>query len=227
MSKPVRPEARLPLRLYLRNAFAPARCMGCLREGVWLCSECRQQLTLRPDETDIKRYISAGPYSFEAIRRGIHWLKFKGIRDVAPALALLLADRFLRVNTFSVLQTEAILIPIPLHPRKERQRGFNQSKLIAEALSTLIGIDLSDALIRTKSTWTQSLLPMEMREQNAGGAFAIRREPLQLTPLQHRKYWILLDDVATSGATLQAAANALEEIRPEHTQVWFATVARG
>jgi len=165
----------------------------------------------------LRGVVSAGSYSSPLLQRGIHWLKFRGVRPCAQPLAALLTDRLLAIAPLAVLAHHATLVPIPLHWRKRRARGFNQSADLAQALTELTGIPTSDVLERQRSTWTQSKLPPTLRNQNLAGAFRLREMP------PPARYILLVDDVTTTGATLAAAASAWDT----QAQVWGVTVARG
>jgi ComF family protein len=130
----------------------------------------------------------------------------------------------LLIGSLPELQERAVFIPIPLHPRRQRERGFNQSALIAQQLSADTGIPLLEALMRHRSTWVQSNLPTELRAVNIKDSFQIAPE-FELPAFSQRHLVILVDDVATSGSTLRAAAQALNVKRGQ--QLWGLTVARG
>ena len=99
----------------------------------------------------------------------------------------------------------AALVPVPLHPRKQRQRGYNQSHVIAAAICDAVpGTRLCDCLQRTRFTSSQTLLNREQRLDNMAGAFVLR-PGLQVPTAR----LILVDDVLTTGATLGAARAAL------------------
>ncbi len=226
----------------LQDVLAPARCIQCLCEGTWHCDNCRQQF--RPyklvcivcgeesprgltcfecsDTTPLRGVVSAGSYHSTALRRGIHWLKFKRVRAVAPVLASLLVDRLLPIAPIDQLREVAVLVPIPLHVRRERQRGFNQSADIAQSLSDLTGIQVHNMLRRQRSTMTQSHLPRELRQENTSNAFTVIAKKAKQSQ-DFPSIVILIDDVTTSGSTLSAAA----QVFPEDVTVWAATVARG
>lgn len=223
--------------LYLLNSLvevvAPARCMGCLREDVWLCGECEQNL---PNVAIVQRnvkaldgIISAGSYGLPALKRGIGWLKFKSVKPLARSLGLLTIRGLTAVAPLRQLQNQAVLVPIPLHRRRLRQRGFNQSEELAAVLEEYTGIPVLNVLVRNRATWTQTKLPPEMRQKNTKDAFAIKTEDLP-----NKKFWLLVDDVTTTGSTLSAAAEALRprkasprgKLAPTK-QIWGVTVARG
>lgn len=225
----------------LIDLVAPQRCMGCLGEGTWLCGLCVDLMILPPlsclgcrrehphgltctqcrSALPLTGVVTAASYNNHLARRGIHWLKFKGIKGVAPSLAQLLIPRLRLIAPFDQLRRSALLVPIPLHRRRRRLRGFNQSEELVKAISQATDIPWQMLLERQKSTWTQSHLPADLRNQNLHGAFALGTA----LPLRRRMI-ILVDDVITSGATLSAAASVVKRAMPA-TQVWGLAVARG
>lgn len=208
----------------LRDLIAPARCMNCLREGTWLCRECAVHVPDFPalryeKEAPLSGIVSAGAYGSEYLRRGIGWLKFRGVQELAPVLASLLVPKLSAIAPVAQLQKEAVLIPIPLHKRRLRQRGFNQSLEIARALAAQTSIPVTDILTRQRATLAQAMLPHEMRAENVEDAFVVSG------PLPNKKYLLILDDVSTTGSTLLAAATVLRE--NHRGIIWGVTVARG
>lgn len=224
----------------LLDLVAPPRCMACLREGSWLCPRCEerfpfyaqrcavcQQEQLRGktclecrSQTELTGIISAGHYGLPALRRGIHWLKFKGVRSISPTLTQLLIPRLWAIAPLPQLFTYTALVPMPLHQKRLQERGFNQAHDLAHALSTQTLIPVHELLRRTRATMRQSNLPKDLRAQNVKGAFELAGTiPSSVTTI------IIVDDVATTATTLSAAALAL---RPYFSgQLWAVTVARG
>lgn len=179
-----------------------------------MCRPCRA-------ETSLTGTVSVGTYNAEWLRRGIHWLKFKGVRTVAPTLASLLAWRFSLVATPAELRSRACVAPIPLHARRQRQRGFNQSELLAAALEAETSIPVCNLLTRSRATWTQTKLPRELRRDNLQEAFTLTASLPAAT-----RFVLLVDDVTTTGSTLSAAASVIKHRWPE-AQVWGCTLAQG
>jgi ComF family protein len=102
----------------------------------------------------------------------------------------------------------AVLVPVPLHAKRLRRRGYNQSRLIVEHLARLMpgrGVRVADILARTRDTPTQTRLNREARARNAAGAFAVKRGATPDAGARH----VVFDDVFTTGATLNACCRAL------------------
>jgi ComF family protein len=102
------------------------------------------------------------------------------------------------------MQRVDVLIPVPLHPSRLRQRGFNQSLLLAQQAGGLLGVEVKEALIRTRRTDAQVNLGVEQRKANVAGAFAVHPH-ISVAGLSV----VLIDDVVTTGSTLSACAGAL------------------
>jgi ComF family protein len=118
------------------------------------------------------------------------------------------------------LLTGAELVPVPLHPRRRYERGFNQAELLAAALARRSGLALStDVLVRRKDTSPQAGLSSAARRRNVAGAFAVRRRPKVAG-----RALVLVDDVTTTGATAAACARALRQAGA--AEVRLITVAR-
>lgn len=174
------------------------------------CGRCRRGLS------PFAAGASLGPFE-GALRLLVHELKYRGRRRLAVRLAgLLLAESAVRV----VLAAGAELVPVPLHPRRRRERGFNQAELLARALARGSGLELSlGLLVRRKDTSPQAGLSAGSRRRNMRGAFAARHRPR----LQGRTV-VLVDDVVTTGATAAACARVLEQAGA--AEVRLVTVAR-
>jgi len=149
------------------------------------------------------------------MRDAIHQLKYRNLKAIAPCLAELLAH-YLESNP---LPGEA-LIAVPLHPKRLRERGYNQSQLLAWELAKLINLPvIEDRLIRVKEAKPQvKAANLEERRRNVADAFACQNKKV------NDKQVILIDDVCTSGATLQSCAEALKS--KGAISVWGLTLAR-
>jgi ComF family protein len=156
------------------------------------------------------------PFEFdEVIRKAIYELKYRSLKAISPCLAELLAD-YLRLNPLA----SEVLVCVPLHPRRLRERGYNQSSLLARELGKLIDLPVvEDCLVRVKQTQPQvRARNVEERRANVTDAFVCRDEKLAGRQI------MLIDDVCTSGATLESCATALKS--KGTVSVWGLTLAR-
>ena len=155
------------------------------------CARCRRA----------RRYVTRaraiGAYE-GALRKIVHALKYDGRRSLAPSLAALMRQRGM-----SILEGADAVVPVPLHASRRRERGFNQ----AADLAAHLGLPVSQALRRVRATSPQTDLPSSRRHRNVRDAF---RPSAEAAALRARTV-VLVDDVSTTGATLEACARALTE----------------
>jgi ComF family protein len=155
-------------------------------------------------------------FLFEGVtREAIHHLKYRGLKALASPLGSLLAD-YLHSHPLPA----QVLVPVPLHPRRLRQRGYNQSALLSRELSKSVNLPLVEGcLVRLRNTAAQArAADAEERKGNVEGAFECRDERLG------GKQVLLIDDVCTTGATLASCASALKA--KGAVSVWGLTLAR-
>jgi len=155
------------------------------------------------------------PFRFDGvIRQAIHQLKYRNLRALTPPLAKLLKD-YLTTNPIP----GEVLVPVPLHQKRLKERGYNQSQLLARELGKFITLPVvDDCLIRQRYATPQARTPsVEERQSNVANAFICRDQRLQA------KQVLLVDDVTTSGATLNACASALRTAGA--TSVWGLVLA--
>jgi ComF family protein len=135
----------------------------------------------------------------------LHGLKYKGKREIGTYLGSRFAADLSRSNWADGID---IIIPVPLHRTKQAQRGYNQSMVIAEAMAKEQGIVAVDNILRRiRDTETQTNKTRAERTENMTGAFKID-DPMSL----RGKHILLIDDVLTTGATLEACAHALHMV---------------
>jgi competence protein ComFC len=225
----------------IRNAIVeflfPATCVGCGKWGNFICSNCLKQLH-RISPPYCKRCGKPGTsdsvycpvcwnsqtkidgirsvfYFDSVIRAAVHDLKYHHLKALSVQMAGFL-HQYLLTDPLSF----DALIPVPVHKNRIKLRGYNQSQLIAQHLGKLLNTPVdTNCLVRTRNTLPQARsASVEQRKKNVQGAFSC------ISPGNGHKNILLIDDVCTSGATLEACATALKH-SGFHT-VWGLTVAR-
>ncbi len=204
------------------NLLFPPRCAGCDRPGSDFCATCAASLSPTGSvvcavcgeplpSPGLCSRCSAGSYAFRrvrsafrfegALRHAIHALKYEGRRSIAAPLGYLMAGELARPDNGGVF-----LCPVPLHPQRFSERGFNQSAELAYHVAKAWGVGsvAADVLQRVRATERQVGLDHAARQANVAGAFQVG-DPDQVRGCEY----ILVDDVCTTGATLDACARAL------------------
>ena len=182
------------------------------RDKVTLCGSCQEELP------PYHRAVAYGAYDGE-LRELIHLLKYDQVHPAASVLGRMLGSAMAKLE----LSGDVLVVPVPLHPSKRRQRGFNQAELIAHtALKAMPHKRLelgTNVLQRVKPTVSQIGLTRHQRRENLRGAFKVAH----LSKVSGR-HVLLVDDVMTTGTTAAECARVLR--RAQATNVWVATVAR-
>lgn len=186
-------------------------CIFCNRETQegFICEECKQEYPF--DEV-----VSA--YTFNLpLQRMIHHFKYNEFKKIGTFLGYKLAEI---ISTYSFISDTDYIIPVPLHKTKKRFRGFNQSEIIAKALSMKLNIPiLKNVLKRKKFTQTQTKLKKHEREKNVANAFQVKN-----FGIIKNKSLLLVDDVLTTGSTMKSIALLLKENLAKH--IYVCTLAR-
>jgi len=214
----------------------PKKCVNCGREGSFICPTCQNALPRllspyctrcgRPNsveglcsrcaEWDASIEGIRAPFAFDGtIRKAVYALKYNNIRALAPLLAHLLYEYITETPL-----TGEVLIPVPLHSKRIKERGYNQSGLLALELGKLTGLPVNESyLLRKISTTSQTKTKnVHERRRNVENAFACSSDELK------DKQVLLIDDVTTSGATFDACSRALKESGV--VSVWGLALAR-
>jgi len=220
---------------FLLDQLFPRFCAGCGTEGDFLCDSCIETLpqlqppfcyrcglpipenSICPDCQNLPLTIDGirSLYLHEGLAREvIHSLKYKNMKALAKPLAALMAN-YLVDNPFEI----DTLAAAPMHAKRLRTRGYNQPELLVNELSNVTGIpNKTELLIRTKNTTSQVSLTADDRLANVNGAFQCKDGYFR-----DRKV-LLIDDVCTTGATLNACAIALK--KGGAASVWGLTLSR-
>jgi competence protein ComFC len=229
----------------LLDLLFPPHCVACQSLGVWLCSNCQGKIEIilppvcpicgLPSEdpqtfggsTSVCERCQTLPlqldglraYAFHAgpLRKAIHQFKYQDLRSLASPLGKLMSQGWATL-TPSDLSIDAI-VPVPLHPTRQRQRGYNQAALLATEVGVHLQLPIiQDVLVRTKATAPQVDLAAQERRANVQDAFRCTGNSLS------GKHVMLIDDVCTTGSTLESACATLREAGTR--SVWAYTLAR-
>jgi ComF family protein len=225
--------------LHILDVLFPPRCVGCQKSGHILCPSCTMQI--RPLSPPVCQRCSSlmatdgtckqcqyHPLNLsglravsiyqEPLRSCIHALKYDGNTRLAEPLGQLLAQTYINHG----MRAEAI-IPVPLHSERQQQRGYNHAYLLAEVCATRVGIPLrNDIVVRHRSTTAQVGLNHDERRRNVAGAFLCT--PTFATRALEGRTILVIDDVSTTGATLEACAAPL--FAAGAASVWGLVLAR-
>jgi ComF family protein len=205
--------AVLPIRCVFCGEFTAgaALCPGCDRDLPWLdprgvaLRDCPQVFAALAYEYPVDRLITA--------------CKFQGCLSHARVLGELLAGFLLRARRTHSLALPELLVPVPLHTERLRERGYNQALEIARPVAALHRLSLAPSLLRrTRATAEQSGLSGEQRRHNVAGSFAVTGNCRGLRIA-------VIDDVVTTGSTAGAAAHALCRAGALHCDVWAVALA--
>lgn len=214
----------------------PKRCVSCGRLGNYICRECFSKIVFieKPVCPICQRQAIGGrvhlgcrtKYGLDGlvvgcryrgpVKLAIQKVKYRWVYDIGETLSTLLLENIWRFN----LPGEVTLVPIPLHLRRKKWRGFNQAELLAKILAKSSGLFHSEILERITETKAQVGLDKKERKANVKGVFVLKPKANI-----RGKDLVLVDDVYTSGATMQEAARVLKQAGAG--EVWGMTIALG
>ncbi len=206
--------------------FYPRLCVGCGRklfqDEHFLCVECLSSLPLaqvhESEDNFVEQHLYGRPYIESATtlmvygketvpQKIIHEIKYHGAKELAQSMGRMLG-RQMKGGRFSSVD---MIVPVPLHPKRLKWRGYNQSEWIAKGLSEELGVPVrSDLVERVVETSTQTNKNAEERWSNVKGIFALRQEVSTEGLKDH--HLLIVDDVITTGSTLMACAAAFSHV---------------
>ncbi len=220
---------------FLFDLFFPVYCVNCGRENEWICDGCRDKIMVIKSSfcpkcnaltemnrlcercrksSSLKGVFMLGYYDDEVLKKAIWEFKYNFIAELGPVLSKILAEDLITKATFE----NSIFISVPLDKKRLKWRSFNQSDILAEELSKILGAPfMKGALKRVKITKSQMGLKRKERIENVSGAFTVRRV------VKDEKVF-LIDDVITTGATLEECAKELKKAGAK--EVWGVVLAK-
>lgn len=217
------------LKKFLLDLFFPVQCLGCEKDGVWLCPSCLTKIKINfvnqpyllNQNQNLNGVLVAADYNQPLLAKILHSFKYNFVSDLGEILAELLI-KFLE---FKIKKGDFfsfdLVIPVPLARKRKLWRGFNQAEILSQKISQRFGWPLDLNLIfRTYHTHPQVGLKSGERAINVKGIFKVKSQ-LDL----NNKRILLIDDVITTGATMQECAKVLKEAGAK--EVWGLVIAKG
>ncbi len=213
------------------DLFWPKHCLNCGKEGKHLCDDCFALIDVSREPPCLgfkyldKLYFAA-TYDEKLVQAIIRSCKYGYAKELSETLADLIIAHFKSMDKFPLLLPGSadnfLICAVPLHKSKLKQRGFNQAEEIAKHLSKFLDIPfLSGALSKTKKTLPQMSLNKNQRLKNILDCFEIN--PQKKNQINNKNI-LLIDDVFTTGATMEECAKVLKQNRAQ--SVWGVVVAR-
>jgi ComF family protein len=215
-------ELALKFKKFILDTIFPIECLGCGREGVWLCEECLGKIGVDKHSLggeSLEKILTFYSYDNEILKKAIHFLKYRFVEDLALPLGNLLANG---VNAESRRpEKDFILMPVPLYKKRLLGRGFNQAALLARGLSDRFGLEIEEKVLeRVRQTVPQVDLEEKERKDNVKNVFSVR----DILRVKNKKI-ILVDDVITTGATIEECGKVLKLSGAK--EVWGVALAKG
>lgn len=217
------------LKKFILDLFFPIECLGCKKEGEWLCSKCLKKIDIdfsgRPFVPDLggelKAVWVAGDYKNPLLAETLQVFKYKFIPDLGQILGRLLTD-FLKYKIKNKeLPDFDLVLAVPLAKKRKLWRGFNQAEILAWAVGQKLGWEYGrNVIIRKYHVRPQVGLKLAERLVNVKGIFTVP----DAAKVKNKKI-LLVDDVATTGATMNECAKALASAGAK--EVWGLVVAKG
>ncbi len=217
--------------IWLSDLIFPVKCIGCNKFGDYVCRGCLRTISIKKNFecigckrntpfgqtcylcaklSSVDQLLIVADYKNSLVEKTLKFLKYKFIRDLEQPLSILVKEylKWLTLDKkFNVFEANPLLVPVPLHPRRLNWRGFNQSELFAKELADTFQMEVaSDVIERTTNTTPQAdIEDREQRLKNPNGIFKVGKKE----NLVGREV-LLIDDVCTTGATLNECAKILK-----------------
>lgn len=209
---------------HLTNLFFPKSCAGCqsflLNNEKVICTKCRNEIPLtnfhlNPENELIKKFYGRLDLEFAAakfyfhkmgiVQEMMHKLKYKGQEEIGEMIGYWYGEELKEIE---IIKSADFIIPVPLHKKRLRERGYNQVDEFGKALSKELNIPFEDKILVRK------LYSKTQTKKNLLGRTEINQNVFDVvfSEKHHNKHFIIVDDVITTGSTLEICAKALKKI---------------
>jgi len=238
------------IQKWLLEIFFPTFCAGCGKEGQLLCPDCLNKIPIRSGincfycgkrlagetlscskcknkfHSSLEAVFIVSEWESELIKKSIYNLKYLFIKDYSKVLAQITLIFLQKTALIEAIKTDSLLIPVPLHPRRLAWRGFNQAEEIAKIIGQELDIPVLNILERNKYTLPQAeIRDKKDRRKNIASAFRPDKLSPGLLETFKNKNIILIDDVSTTGYTLNECAKAIKPLG--FKKIFGLVIARG
>lgn len=209
---------------FLLDALFPVECLGCHQIGEIVCQKCLDKIIVlnkwKPNLYSLEKIVVIFDYQQPLLKKAIKSFKYSPynlniLKRLSPLFIKCLKQSSLPLNYLT--KNKFILVPIPLSKQKLAKRGFNQADLIAQELATAFNWPLKKSLKKIKNTPSQTNLSREQRKLNVQNVFKAQGKIVPNI--------ILIDDILTTGATLEQAAKTLYQAGAK--EIWAIVLAQG
>lgn len=221
----------------LLDLIFPVLCIECGLDGSYLCAKCELRISSIPkdqicpsctkpsplgkthpscsDQFPLNGFIHALRYKDSTVKKLVELFKYHGIKDISQVAGKVMAQE-IQNQSLTDYFSDFILVPIPLHPKRLKWRGYNQSELMATEIAKNLNMKIDTSLLsKTKHSTAQAKLNKRERKENLIDAFAVNQS------CQGKKI-LIIDDVATTRSTLIQAASEFK--KAQAVEVWALTL---
>lgn len=234
------------LKDFILDLLFPKFCLGCQKEGFYICHQCFEKIEINKfsncficgkrtsdnqvcqncqRKTKLTGLLIASDWENLLLRQIIYEYKYRFIKDLSKPLGQIMINYLKSHQLINSSTNQIILIPIPLHSRRFVWRGFNQAELLAQEVGKYFNLSVrTDILKRTRHTLPQmDIKEQKERQENISQAFSWNPDFNQ--EIIKNKIIILIDDVCTTGSTLEECAKIFKPLKPK--EIWGLVIARG
>lgn len=208
----------IELSSFFLDFLFPKKCLGCNEKGKYFCENCLKKVR-KASRNSSNQIVTVWKYE-GVIKKGITYLKYKYAHSISEELV----DNYLKYLDKTKLPDRAVLIPVPMHIQKKRQRGFNQTEVLGRIVAKKLHWEYEENLVKkVKNTKPQVGLAKKERIKNVKGSFEVNKKLMK--ELKNKKL-VIFDDVYTTGATIGEMVQTIND-NTDSIIIVVATIARG